>query len=172
MKRTRILLALAAVAVVAGAYLSIGSPRVTLLNTGVRIDYPAVQGAGRLLAAVGLALGAFVARPRWTKGLLAVASLVAAASGMDRLLYRVDAGGDALSLRSLLGTTDLPWSRVSRVDDGPSIVVVWGEGDNQIRLETGTFTAEQRAILDRTIARRVNEAAQRKEQQPSPGPTP
>jgi hypothetical protein len=161
MKPRLLLLLLAAAAFAAGAFFGLGPPRLTLVNAGLRIDHPASQGLGRLLAAAGLGLSAYAVGHRWGRALLAAAAAAAAASGVGRLAYRVDAGGEDVALRDWTGTTRLAWSAVVRVDDGPRLILIWGPGDSQVRLETGAFTAEQRAVLDRTIARRVREGGER-----------
>jgi hypothetical protein len=160
MNRTRLLIGLASVGVIVGVVLGVGAPRLTLLNAGLRIDYPAIQAVGRLLAGASLGLAAYAVARRWMMVLLALAALVAVGAGARRVADRMDAGSDDVALRGLFGTTRLPWATVTRVDTGPAVIVIWGPGDAQIRLETGAFKAEQRAVLERTISRRVRENTQ------------
>lgn len=73
------------------------------------------------------------------------------------LSYRLEATADGLVSRGLLGTTRIAWREVSRVEQGPDVIVVWGAGDSQIRIGTSGFRPEQRASLDRTMTRRLRE---------------
>ncbi len=77
--------------------------------------------------------------------------------------YRVDADQTALAARGLLGGTQIPWGEVAGVDGDASQVVVTGKAQNKIRVDTTDFRPDQRATLDRTIARRVRESS------PTPG---
>lgn len=133
-------------------------PRYTLLNAALRVDYPWWVGAAAAGATVALVLTAIAIRHRggrWTAGAVAVLVAVFAAS---RVAYRLEAGPEALRAREWTGSTALPWSEVTRVDRGPEVLVVWGKGDAQVRVDTSAFRAEQRASLERTIARHVSMA--------------
>jgi hypothetical protein len=144
--------------VAAGAYYARGGPRLTLLNSGLRVEYAWVQGAGFVVAAVGLAILALVLPRKWLRVIAAAAGLVAAALAAGRIAYRLDAVLDGLSDRGVLGTSLVAWKDVRRVDAGPALILVWGPGDTQVRVNTTGFTPDQRATLDRTISRRVREA--------------
>lgn len=142
----------------AGVHLWSGPPRFTWLNTGLRVDYARRQAAGAFGAAIGAGLLVVPAPRRWLKaasGLLAAAMFMAS---LHCIAFRLDAEGDAVKARGLLGTTRIPWRDVSRVESGPTVVVVWGNGDDQVRIDTGDFRPEDRATFDRTVARRVREA--------------
>src|SRR5262245_12542700 len=148
-----------------GALWSLGSPRITLLNSGLLLDRPPAQGLACLLAAVGAVLLAAAVTRAWLRAagaLIAAAAVLFAAQGFR---YRIGAGAAALSARGLVSTTRIPWSQVQHVEQGDQGLVVWGTGESQIRLETGSFTPEQRAMLERTVARRLKEG---KEAAPSP----
>jgi Bacterial PH domain len=147
--------------VVAGGWASFGAPRITLVNAGLRIEYPWRQGAGALSAALGLALVAAALRVRWARIGTAAVALAAALIGMNRVTYRLEADDRGLVSRSWLGPTVVPWADVTRVQSGPEVVVVWGNGDAQVRVDTSHFEPQQRATLDRTISRRVKESARR-----------
>jgi hypothetical protein len=144
--------------VAAGAFYARGGPRLTLLNTGLRVEYGWAQGAGFLLAAVGLALLAFALPRRFLRVIAAAAAVVTAAFAGGRFAYRLDAVEDGLADRGLFGSTRLAWKDVRRVDAGPALILVWGSGDAQVRANTAGFTPDQRATLDRTISRRVRES--------------
>ena len=144
---------------VAGAYLSATeAPRFLWLNTGLSIDYPRAAAGwamaaalGARLAALGLARGARLA----AVGVVLVALVFAA----HLARYRVAVEDAGLSERGLLGTKTLAWRDVARVESGSRLVVVWGRADEQVRIDASVFPAEERARLDRTIARRVRESA-------------
>jgi len=155
------LLILGAVIFVAGAYASQGPPRLTLLNAGLSVQHPWRHPVGAVIAAAGATLLAAASPRRWAHLIfhaLAALSLVVA---VHLAAYRVDADAAALSSRGLLGRTRIPWGAVSGVDGDAGLVVVTGKDQNKIRVDTTDFRPEQRATLDRTIARRVRESSGR-----------
>jgi hypothetical protein len=144
-------------AISAGAFFALDGPRITLTNAAVRIDYPWPYGAGALAVAVGLALVAAAVPRRAARLVLGLLALAVFLASIERLAYHLDTDEAGLVSYRLTGRTSVRWAQVSRVESGPSIVVVWGFGDTQIRVDTSGFKPEQRAILDRVIARRVRE---------------
>ena len=158
MRRTRVTIAACALAaVVAGAAGAMGSPRVTLLNAALLIDYPWRQGVALLSAAGGLGLLAWAIPRRWARIAGGASLLVVLGLGVDRLTYRLEVDEVGLATRSPFGDVVVRWPQVSRVESGDAVVVVWGVGDQQVRIPTSAFRPEQRAMLDRSIARRVRE---------------
>ncbi len=153
-----VVVGLGVLAALAGGYWASGAPRMTLLNTGIRIEYPGWQPAAALGAALGLALVAAASSRRWLHIALGIAAAVLALYAAGRLRYRLDASSDRLVSQGLLGETAIPWRAVARVDKGPDVILVWGQGDAQLRIATSDFTQEQRAALERAVARRVQEA--------------
>lgn len=143
----------------AAAVASRSAPRLTLLNTGIRVEYPRPAAIAGFGIAMGVALAAAAAPRRWLKLALVGAAVLAAAAAAGRLRYRLDAGPQGLVSRGLLGTTTVAWRDVSRLETGPEILVVWGQGDAQIRVVTSDFLPDHRATLERTIARHVDENA-------------
>ena len=138
--------------------LALRSPRLTLLNAALRVDYGWVVGAAALAAAVLLAASAVLAPRRWLRATAVVAALVAGTVGGTRLRYRLEVQPDGLSARGLTGSTILPWGDVTHVDRGTEALVVWGRGDAQIRVDTANFQGDQRAALERALARRIVES--------------
>jgi Bacterial PH domain len=138
--------------------LALRSPRLTLLNAALRVDYGWVVGAAALAAAVLLAASAVLAPRRWLRATAVVAALLAGTVGGTRLRYRLEVQPDGLSARGLTGSTTLPWGDVTHVDRGTEALVVWGRGDAQIRVDTGSFQGDQRAALERALARRIVES--------------
>jgi hypothetical protein len=149
----------AALATAAGLLLlRFPAPHLTLENTSLVIRYAAAPGWGLLVSAVGLGLAAAFSPRPWIRACLAFTAFALLALGAQKIAFRLDVGAESLSLRGLFGRTTLRWAEVSRVDSGLSAVVVRGQGDAQVRVETGSFTEDQRATLDRTIARHVRES--------------
>ncbi len=162
MKARDAALILAAIVTVLGLYLALGPPRVLWLNTGLRIEYEWTRGAAALLAAAGVAGLAVGVRKTPARVLLAGLAAAVAAFGAYRLAYRVEAVEDALRLRTLLGATVVPWATISRVDITPdALTVTRGKGPIW-SIPTRDLTPDQRAAFERTVARRVREAGERR----------
>ena len=148
-----------AILFVVGAYQSQGPPRLTVLNTGLSVTHGLRHPAGALMAAVGavlLAKGATRRGPRVFLMALAALSLLVS---IHLAAYRVDADHTGMASRSLLRWIRIPWGDVTGVDGDAGLVVVTGKDQNKIRVDTTDFRPDQRATLDRTIARRVRESS-------------
>jgi hypothetical protein len=128
------------------------SPRLTLLNAALRIDYGWVVGVAALAAA------AAIAPRRWARGALVLFAVTVAGVGGSRLRYRLDVQPDGLNSRELTGSTLVPWGEVTHVDRGTEALVIWGRGETQIRVDTASFEGDQRAALERALARRIIES--------------
>ena len=148
-------LALAAMAVLP---LALRSPRLTLLNAALRVDYGWVAGGTAVAAAVLLAASGVLVPRTWVRVLAVLAALVVGTVGGTRLRYRLEVQPDGLRSRGLAGSTTLPWGEVTHVDRGTEALVVWGRGDAQIRIDTASFRGDQRAALERALARRIVES--------------
>jgi hypothetical protein len=139
----------------AAAAASMGAPRLTLLNTDVHVAYPWYR-TGAALASAAAAAGAAVLLRRWwgraLAGAFAVATVLAAA---HLALYRVRAGDEGLEARTLFGAKRVAWAAVARVETAPGLLLLTGTDGRQVRVDTTDFRAEDRATLDRTIARRL-----------------
>jgi hypothetical protein len=142
---------------VGGLLLAIGPLRAVWLNAGLRIDYPWPRGASALVAAGGAAGLAVLARPRALRLLAAALSVVLGLVGAGLLLYRLEALDEGLVERRLLGTVRLAWSDVTAVQTEPEALLVAGAA-TRVRIDTTQLSPDQRAGLERTIARRVREA--------------
>jgi hypothetical protein len=153
-KARRALLALGSILLLAGVLWPTAAPRLTLYDVGLRLDYPLRTLAGPLLAALGFtALAA--ASPRG--GLrLALALLVplALAPGVERLAWRVEADAAGIRQGELFGSEQLAWSQVTAVHSGRELRLARQDG-SELRLPLAPLTPQQRAALERTIARRV-----------------
>jgi hypothetical protein len=151
--------AFAAIAtLVGGLLLALGPLRAVWLNAGLRIDYPWPRGASALVAAGGAAGLAALTRPRALRFLAAALSIVLGLVGAGLLLYRLEALDEGLVERRLLGTVRLAWSDVTAVQTEPEALLVAGAA-TRVRIDTTQLSPDQRASLERTIARRVREAS-------------
>jgi hypothetical protein len=138
--------------------LALRSPRLTLLNAALRIDYAWAVGVAALGAALLLAVAAVAAPRRWARATLVVGAMLAGSVAGERLRYRLEIEAAGLSARELTGSTTLPWVEVTHVDRGTEALVIWGRGDAQIRVDTASFAGDQRAALERALARRIVES--------------
>src|SRR5204862_2157387 len=93
-------LALAAAAMLP---LALRPPRLTLLNTALRLDYGWAVCLAALATALLLAAAAAAAPPRWARRVGAGVAIAAAAFGASRLSYRVETRPDVGYARALGG---------------------------------------------------------------------
>jgi len=161
MRRSRVVFAVGVVVLVLGLVLSWGAPRLTLTNAGIRIHYPWGRGVAAIVGACGAGLLVLASRRTPYRLVWCALSLGVLAFGVDRLRYRIEADGVGIAATGVWPGTRLLWEEVQRVDAGPAVLVLWGSGDSQIRISTSDFRPDQRAVLDRTIARRVRESQPR-----------
>jgi hypothetical protein len=150
-------LAVAAVVAALAFYVSLGPPRVLWLNAGLEIAHEWTHGAAAILAAVAAAGMAAVLKNRAGQVVAVLGALALGVLAAQRLAYRVDAVQDALSLRTVLGTTRIPWSAVTRMDAAPTHLTAVST-NSAIRIGTAGLSADERAALERTVARRIREA--------------
>ena len=143
---------------VAGGLLSVGAPRLVLVNTGLHIEYPVSRGLAALGAMVGVALIASVLPKLALRLLACVAALGVSFVALHLLLYRLEATDAGLLSRGVLGTTAIAWREVVGVDRGGDQLIVTGRNEKEIRIDTTDFESDQRATLERAIARRVQES--------------
>ena len=111
------------------------------------------------MAAAGAALLALAATRRWARVIFIPLAVLSVLVAIHLALYRVDADQVGLASRGLLRRTSIPWGEVMGVDGDGGLVVVTGRNQNKIRVDTTDFRPDQRATLDRTIARRVRESS-------------
>ncbi len=141
-----------------GGWFSVGAPRLVLVNAGLQIEYPPVRGWSAMVAVVGLglvvgALSRFVLR--LIAGVATAGTLLVA---LHLLLYRLETTEAGLVSRGVLGTTAIAWRDIQALDRGGDLLLLTGKNDLQIRVDTTDFSPAQRASLQRTIARRVQES--------------
>jgi hypothetical protein len=152
------LIVVGAILFVVGAYQSQGPPRLTVLNTGLSVTHGLRHPAGALLAAVGAILLAKGATLRGARVFFMALAALSVLVSVHLAAYRVDADHTGIASRSLLRLIRIPWGEVVAVDGDAGLVVVTGKDQNKIRVDTTDFRPDQRATLDRTIARRVRES--------------
>ena len=154
--RLRISAAAAAALLALAAAVLVRAPmRITLVNATLRIDDHWMRAAGLALAGVAaLAAGlAFTRRgPRAGLATTAAALLVLAAGAATAWL---EARPDALAAGRYFTRTTVPWTEVSRVEARQDGITVWAASGSAIDFDARRLTGEQRAVLDRTLARRV-----------------
>jgi hypothetical protein len=149
----------AGVALIAiGAFLSTGPPRLVLLNASLRLQYPWTRGFGALLAGAGALVLATVVSKLALRLIAGVAAIAAFMVALHLFRYRLEATAAGLVSRGALGTTAIGWREIKSVERGPDLLLVSGPGEARIRVDTTDFDPEQRASLERTIARHVAEA--------------
>jgi hypothetical protein len=78
---------------------------------------------------------------------------------------------DALRVRTVFGTTSLPWASIARVDArADHLRVTSDEGTTQA--VGADLTPDQRAAFERTVARRLREASEARIERPAAGEGP
>jgi hypothetical protein len=156
--RTAVRVALLALAA-AGAVAALGSPRFTWENAGLHVEHPPLRGVAALLGAAALAGAGLSGRSR----AVAAAGLAAAAAlgllGAHRLAWRIEAVEAGLHERTIAGWTRIAWRDAERVESRPEALRLRARDGREIVVGTRGFSAEDRTRLERTIARRVREAA-------------
>jgi hypothetical protein len=161
--RLRWLGALAAVAVlVAAAWLARAPMRITLVNTTLRIDDPWTRAAAFALAGCGLVALATAlpgARLRIQRCLLVASAVFTLGVAAANASTWLEARPEVLTARRWFLLTTVPWNEVSRVDSWRDAVVVWSASGARVVIDARRLDAQQRAVLERTIARHVREGA-------------
>ena len=141
------------------AVVALGAPRFTWGNDGVIVDHPRTQPAAALGAALALAAAAYRARPR---SLVVAAGFGAAALvglGALRLAWRIEVVEAGFNERSLGRAVHLAWSDIEAVEPREGQVTLRARGGSKVVIGTRRFAPDERVRLERTIARRVTEAA-------------
>ncbi len=139
---------------------STARPVVTLLNDALELRWRAGHAFG---AAAAMLAWLLVAVPRdgarALRVLACVLALACGATALARATFRVRVDEVGLSARGLFGTTLVAWRDVTRVEQGSAQLVAWGRDERQVRVPVAGWREDQRAALERSIARRVREAA-------------
>jgi hypothetical protein len=141
------------------AALALGAPRFTWANDGVTVDHPRTQAAAALGAALALCVSAYGARPRPLVVAAGLGALALLGLGAHRLAWRIDVVEAGFHERSLGGAIHLPWSDIEAVEPRGGSVTLRARGGAKAVIGTSRFAPDERVRLERTIARRVKEAA-------------
>lgn len=150
----------AAVCAAAGfALVLFTAPRLTVLNEGFRLEYGWASLLGAALGALGAIALAVLARALPARGMAAFLAVIAVVLGIRRGAWQVGADGSALSARTLTETSRIAWPEVRQVHSDTEALQVTGFGDTAIRIGISGLRAHDRATLERTISRRVQESA-------------
>lgn len=157
--RTAVRVALLVLAAATTA-VALAAPRFTWGNEGLAVRYPPHQGAAALLGAAALAAAALVDTRRPARAFGVAAASALAVLGAQRLAWRVEAVESGLGERTLTGWTRVAWHEVELVEPHPDAIRVRASKGASIDVDTRAFAPEDRTRLERTIARRVREAAQ------------
>jgi hypothetical protein len=141
------------------AALATAPMRIVLVNTTLRIDDAWTRAASLAIAAVALFALAWALPParrglRIVLGLAGALTLVTAAAAATTW---TEARERELAARRWFVLTTLPWSDVTRVDSWRDAIVVWSGAGGRIAIDVRRLDGDQRASLERTIARHVNE---------------
>jgi len=148
----------AIVLLAAAAWLSRAPMRITLVNTTLRIDDPWTRAAALALAAFGLiALAAALPARRAQRSLLLAGGALTFAVAAATASTWLEARPQVLTARRWFVLTTIPWNEVTRVDSWRDAVVVWSGSGARIAIDARRLDAHQRAVLERTIARHVQE---------------
>jgi hypothetical protein len=150
----------AVAALLAGAFLSVGAPQLTAQNAGLSVAYPWPRGAGALLAALGAAGLALTLRQAVIRALAALLAVVSLWASLHLFRYRVQTDAEGLSARGAWGTRRVAWRALTEVVNGPGVMELRA-GGQRLLLDVADFRPEDRATLDRIVARRVREASPR-----------
>jgi hypothetical protein len=147
-----------AAAVVGAAATFVTAPRLTLLNEGLRLRYPWPAVTAAAVTMVALAALAVLLRPRPARGLAALSALLGCAFALERATYLVAADAVALTSAGLVERSRIAWPEVRQVQGDGRTLRVSGFGENQIVIQTAGLRPQDRATLERTVSRRVQEA--------------
>jgi hypothetical protein len=147
-----------AAAVIGVASTFVTAPRLTLLNEGVRLSYAWPAVAAALMTVAALAALAVLLRPLAARGMAVLFALVACAFVVERLTYLVAADAVALTSTGLVERARIAWPEVRQVQGDGRTLRVSGFGENHIVIETAGLRPHDRATLERTVSRRVQEA--------------
>jgi len=150
----------AAVAAVAGLVVAYAAPaRLLVRNDGFQIDYGWAPLAGAVVAAIGAVALAALARPVVLRALGALLAVAAVVLGVQRGAWQVGADRTAITARTLTETSRIAWAEVRQVHSDTAELQVVGFGDTRVAIGLSSLRPHDRATLERTISRRVQETA-------------
>ena len=155
-RAVRLLLLLASFGLV---LVAAGPPSFTWANDGVRVGHSWTQAAAALGAALAVAAAAVGERRRWLQAAAGLAGVALVGLAAERLAFSFEAVDAGVRERSLAGASSMRWADVEAVEPRPGSLTLRGRGGARLVLATDRFPADDLIRLERTIARRVKEAA-------------
>ena len=155
-RAVRLLLLALAIALTVAA---VGPPSFTWANDGVRVEHPWAQAVAAIGAALALGAAAAGTRPRTLQLAAGAAAMALVGLAAHRLAWRIDAVEAGIRERSLAGGVSLRWDEIAAVEPGAGSVTLRGKDGRRLVIGTSRFEPDERVRLERTIARRVREAA-------------
>lgn len=139
---------------------ALAAPRFTWENDGLAVRHPPHHGTAALLGAAALAAVALSGTRRSARVLGLAAAVALGVLGAQRLAWKVEAVEAGLGERRLTGWSRVAWHEVELVEPRPNAIRVRASTGTAIDVDTRAFSPEDRTRLERTIARRLREAAQ------------
>lgn len=145
------------VAALLAAWVAWGPPRLLIHNVGVRVDYPLVQVIAAFGAAILMAVAAGSVRRNVARVGLAAVATFALGPALFLSRYELDVGAAGLRQRVFLAEQTIPWENVRHVEPQEAGIVVRPSAGPPMWIDTVGMRPADRAVLDRTIARRLTE---------------
>ncbi len=136
-------------------------PALTVEADGLRLVYPAVRTGGALVAALALGAAAALAGGRRWRGLLAAVAAGCALHAAASAAWLIAADGTALRERRLTGSRVVAWTDVVEAVNGPEGVRLSTRDGGSVMVDVLALEPPQRAALERSIARRIEDARRR-----------
>jgi hypothetical protein len=154
----RVVLGTAVAAAIAGVWLAYGPPLLIVQNEGVVVRYPWFRAAGAALVAVaGAALAASV-RSVAGRVLLVLVAVFALGPTLFLARYRLEVDAESIRQREWIATRRLGWMDIRQVEPRADGIVVRAPEPPPLWIDTVGMRPADRAVLDRSIARRLTEA--------------
>jgi hypothetical protein len=141
------------------AAVALGAPRFTWANEGVIVDHPWTHPAAAVAGALAAGTAALLSRPRALAATLGCGGLLLLALAASQVRYRIDALEAGLQKRTLTGAVRFAWGELEAVEPRANAINLRSRDGRAVVIETSRFAPEDRNRLERTIARRVKEAA-------------
>ena len=141
------------------AAVALGAPRFTWANEGVIVDHPWTHPAAAVAGALAAGAAALLSRPRALAATAGCGGLLLLALAASQVRYRIDALEAGLQKRTLTGAVRFAWGELEAVEPRANAINLRSRDGRSVVIETSRFAPEYRNRLERTIARRVKEAA-------------
>jgi hypothetical protein len=144
-------------ALTAGIFLALRTPRLTLANDAISVGYPPQAAVAPALCALALCALALARGSRRARVLSAGLALLLLVALVDGLRFRVSADSGGLVFRRLLSVERMTWDQVARVETQERALILTSTDGRRLVVGTRALPREHRTVLERTIARRLRE---------------